>query len=274
MSRRTVRADCAADPAGALTFDLSLDAAPESVLLLRNRGAAGRLPGGTVRLPLSRSGDGLLRAVLPSTTELPEGRWDAYVEEPGAEDTVTLLPGLRDLRALVDRAPGIGPSGIGSRVPYPTLDGRLAVRCWLRAPHAEAGDVGLDASHLTVQGVLYGVEAGEGAEVEARLPGEPERAHRVPLTSSGGPGGAFAFTLPYAPLTAEPVREEQLWQLWLIPAEGAKGVRISRILDDVWSRKKSFVYPGRPAAKGVVAAPCYTDDNDLCVRLKPVPDGS
>ncbi|MFJ1594620.1 transferase [Kitasatospora albolonga] len=266
----TVRADCAADPAGALTFDLAPAAAPgpEAVLLLRRRGAAGSRPGGTVRLPLSRSAPGRLRAVLPHSTVLPEGRWDAYVEEPGTERTLTVEPGLRDLRALVDRTPATGTATISSRVPYPTLDGRLAVRCWLRAPHAEAGAIRLGPSGMTVEGVVYGVTAGEGAVVEARLPGDPAQLHRVPLTASGGPGG-FAFTLPYAPLVTAPVREEQLRQLWLVPSAGADAVRISRILDDVWSRKKSFVYPGRPAADGVSAVPCYTDDNDLCVRLTP-----
>lgn len=124
---------------------------------------------------------------------------------------------------------------------------------------------------MTAEGVLYGVAVGEGAVAEARLPGEPERVHRVPLTASGGPGGAFAFTLRYAALVTAPVLGERLWQLWLVPSAGVDAVRVSRILDDVWSRKKSFVYPGRPAADGVSAAPCYTADNDLCVRLTPGP---
>lgn len=266
----TVRADCAADPAGALTFDLAPATAPgpEAVLLLRRRGAAGT----TVRLPLTSTAPGRLRAVLPPSADLPEGRWDAYVEEPGSEDTLTVLPGLRDLRALVDRAPDTGTATIRSRVPYPTLDGRLALRCWVRAPHAEAGAIRVGPSGMSAEGELYGVEAGEGAVVEARLPGEPgepARVHRVPLTTSGQPGGGFAFTLPYAPLATGPVPEEQLWRLWLIPSAGAKAVRISRILDDVWSREKTFVYPGRPVADGVLATPCYSAANDLCVRLVP-----
>ncbi|PCG84763.1 transferase [Streptomyces sp. WZ.A104] len=269
-----VRADCAADPAGALTFDLAPAAAPDpdAVLLLRRRGAAGSRPGGKVRLPLSRSGPGRrLRAVLPPTTALPEGRWDAYVEEPGGEGTRTVEPGLRDLRALVDRSPDTRTPEVSARVPYPTADGRLALRCWVRAPHAEAGAISVGPSGMTAEGVLYGVTAGETAVVEARLPGEPERVHRFPLSSPGAPSGGFSFALPFAALVTGPVRGEQLWQLWLVPAERAAGVRISRILDDVWSRNKSFVYPGRAAADGVLATPCYTADNDLCVRLASSP---
>lgn len=272
-----VRADCAADPAGTLTFDFDLTVpaslpapAPASVLLLRRRGAAGRRPGGTVRIPLGESGPGRLRAVLPASTGLSEGRWDAYVEDPGAETVRTVEPGLRDLRALVDRSPDTGAASVSARVPYPTADGRLAVRCWVRAPHAEAGAVVVGPDGMTVEGALYGVAVGEGAVVEARLPGDPARAHRFPLAPDG-PSGGFAFTLPYGPPAEGPVCEAQLWQLWLVPAAGAAGVRISRILDDVWSRHKSFVYPARAAAPGVLATPCYTADNDLCLRLEPGP---
>lgn len=263
-----VRADCAADPAGALTFDLAPAATvpgPEAVLLLRRRGATGT----TVRLPLTSTAPGRLRAVLPPSADIPEGRWDTYVEEPGSEHTLTVLPGLRDLRALVDRTPDTGTATIRSRVPYPTLDGRLALRCWVRTPHAEAGAIRVGPSGMSAEGELYGVEAGEGAVVEARLPGEPARVHRVPLTASGQPGGGFAFTLPYAPLADGPVTEERLWRLWLIPSPGAKAVRISRILDDVWSREHTFVYPSRPVADGVLATACYSAANDLCVRLTP-----
>lgn len=268
MTTATVRADCVADPAGTLTFELALAPAPGpgAVLLLRRRGGAGT----TVRLPLSTTAPGRLRAVLEPATELPEGWWDTYVEEPGSEHTPAVLPGLRDLRTLVDRTPDAATATVRWRVPYPTLDGRLAVRSWVRAPHAEAGAIRVSRSGMSVEGVLYGSGAGEGAVVEARLQQDPARLHRVPLTATGEPGG-FAFTLPYAPLVTGPLAGEQLWGLWLIPAPGAKAVRISRILDDVWTRHKTFVYPGRPVAEGAVATPCYTVGNDLCVRMEPGP---
>ncbi|MDQ0983673.1 transferase [Streptomyces sp. V2I9] len=271
MSPTAVRADCAADPGGTLTFHLTTPVAAAATLLLRRRGAAGAGPGGTVRIPLSGFGPGRSRAVLPASALLAEGRWDAYVEEPGAERARSVEPGLRDLRALVDRSPDTGAPGITARVPYPTADGRLALRCWVRAPHAEAGAVVAGPDGMTVEGVLYGITAEEGAAVQARLPGDPARVHTVPITLADGATGAFAFTLPYAPPAAGPVPETQLWQLWLVPAAGGERVRISRILDDVWSRHKSFVYPSVPAAPGVLATPCYTADNDLCLRLEPAP---
>ncbi|MEV6396951.1 hypothetical protein AB0M39_19550 [Streptomyces sp. NPDC051907] len=252
---KTPRADCIADSAGGVTFDVAGAGAPDAVLVLKRRG--GKTGADELRLPLTPSGDGTSRAVLPSTVELAEGRWDAYTDQGEA-----LEPGIRDLRALVDRAPDL--DRIAVRIPYPTADGRLAVRCWVRAPHAEAGDIVLAAEQgaMTVQGQLYGVELGEGAVAEARLR-SGDRVHQVPVT---GEGRAFGFTLPYQALAEQPVGKEQLWELWLRPAADAAGIKISRILDDVWDRKSIFVYP-KHTTDTCRAAPCYTGDNDLCVRL-------
>ncbi|MEU2674081.1 transferase [Streptomyces sp. NPDC007164] len=274
--QRTPKADCTAGPGGGITFDLDLgrredQEAPE--LLLRLRGAKGKGGDGhTVRLPLSPLRDGRLRAVLPGTAEPAEGRWDVYLREPGTQDgaAVAVEPGIRDLRLLVDQVPQSGRVAV--RIPYPTLDGRLAVRCWLRAPHAEAGPVTLDGHGMTVEGTLYGTGLGADARVEARPPGADGRVLRVPVT---GKEGTFAFTLPLDGLADGAVTEPRLWTLWLIPGTAedgpAGGVRISRILDDVWDRKKIFVYPGRSTGEGGRATPCYSTDNDLCVRLEPEP---
>ncbi|MFF8914465.1 transferase [Streptomyces sp. NPDC015032] len=280
--RPTPRADCTVGADGRIVFDLDLDLgsdryqdgeAPE--LLLRRRGAEGG-DGTTVRLPLSRLG-GRLRAVLPGTAEPAEGRWDVYVREPGTNDgeAVAVEPGIRDVRLLMDRTPDAGRIAVS--IPYPTADGRLAVRCWLRAPHAEAGPVTFGRDGMTVEGALYGTLLGDGARVEARRAGAPDRTCRVPVT---GEAGAFSFTLPLDRLVTGPVTERRLWTLWLVPgtADGAgtggkpvDGVRISRILDDVWDRRNSFVYPGCDVGEGARAVPCYSGDNDLCVRIEPAP---
>ncbi|MFF2008654.1 transferase [Streptomyces sp. NPDC058195] len=276
--RRAPRADCTVAPDGRITFDLDVHGAgrteaPE--LLLRLRGARGP-DAQTVRLPLGALDDGRLRAVLPATAEYAEGRWDVHLREADAGDdgAVAVEPGIRDLRRLVDPAPGTGRVAV--RIPYPTLDGRLAVRCWLRAPHAEAGAVTLDGASMTVQGRLHGARVRDGAQAEARQPGAAGRVVRAPVTASGE-DGTFAFTLPLDRLADGPVTAQQLWTLWLLPGgteEGpGTGVRVSRILDDIWDRKKIHVYPGRSTGPGTRATPCYSTDNDLCVRLEPEPAG-
>ncbi|WP_424860764.1 transferase [Streptomyces sp. MMS24-I29] len=299
--RRAPRADCVAGPDGSITFELDVPApgsdgpggqdglagqdgpgsahhgpgsgrddgeAPE--LLLRLRG--GRGDGAALRLPLTPVGEGRFRAVLPSTVEPAEGRWDVHVRRPGAGDDVetAVEPGIRDLRLLMDRVPEGGRVAV--RIPYPTVDGRLALHCWIRSPHAEAGPVTFEGNGMTVEGTLYGAALGDGAHVEARWTGAPDQVCRVP---AGGSDGAFAFTLPFGRLVDGPVRGERLWSLWLVPGTGAGeragAVRISRLLDDVWDRKNVFVYPGRDIGEGVRATACYTGDNDLCVRVGPGP---
>ncbi|MER6505003.1 transferase [Streptomyces sp. NPDC001455] len=278
--RRAPLADCVAGPDGSITFELDVPAcgtdgpgsgrdggeAPE--LLLRLRG--GRGDGAVLRLPLAPVEEGRFRAVLPSTVEPAEGRWDVHVRRPGAGDggETAVEPGIRDLRLLMDRVPEGGRVAV--RIPYPTADGRLALHCWIRSPHAEAGPVTFEGNGMTVEGTLYGVALGDGAHVEARRTGAPDRVCRVP---ADGSDGAFAFTLPFDRLVDGPVRDERLWSLWLVPGAGerAGAVRISRLLDDVWDRKNVFVYPGRDIGEGARATPCYTGDNDLCVRVGPGP---
>ncbi|MEU6017855.1 transferase [Streptomyces sp. NPDC047515] len=270
--RLTPRADCTAGPDGEIAFDLdpglrAEGKAPE--LLLRLRGGKGAADG-TLRLPLSPLGDGRLRAELPSALEPAEGRWDVYLCKPGEDEGVAVEPGIRDLRLLMDRTPRTGR--IVVRIPYPTVDGRLALHCWIRSPHAEAGPVTFDRDAMTVEGTLYGTGLGDDARVEARVAGTTERVCRVPVT---GKKDTFSFTLPLDRLAAGPVTGKQLWTLWLIPGTStgapADGVRISRLLDDVWDRKNIYVYPGRGVGEGVRATPCYSAENDLCVRIEPGP---
>ncbi|MCI3225473.1 hypothetical protein [Streptomyces sp. NP-1717] len=260
-------AHCAADAAGNIVLDLAGDPGDPgaaSELVLRRRG--GRTPADEVRLRLTGR-----RAVLDHGTPVAEGRWDiVHVAEHGDREGQPVRPGARDVRALVDRVPGDGPVTV--RVPYPTADGRLAVRSWVRSPHAEAGAIHLADGAMTVRGVLYGAEPGHGAAAEARCgtgsreSGTAPRTHRVPLT--GGPGGGFGFTLPYAALAGRPVTARQFWDLWLLPSPGAPAVRLARILDDVWDRGNVYVYPAH-RADGWLAAPCYSGDNNLRVRLDP-----
>ncbi|MGW6606080.1 hypothetical protein [Streptomyces sp. NPDC055036] len=271
-------ADCIADSAGGITFDITDAARPGATLVLRRRVGGPRSAGDQeVRLPLTGPVGAVgaeptrLRAVLPSTVELAEGHWDIFA---GASGYQPVRPGIRDVRALIDRVPGAGP--VAARVPYPTADGRLALRAWLRAPHAEAGTVRCEPAGMSVEGVLYGTELGEHARAEARLRGG-DRTHRVAVT---GRGGVFAFTLPYGPLAegpggpGGPGEERRRWDLWLLPAPDAAGIRISRILDDIWDKRAIHVYPAHgvsPAhgTEGWLAAPGYTHDNDFCVRLDP-----
>ncbi|WP_338675675.1 hypothetical protein V1460_23950 [Streptomyces sp. SCSIO 30461] len=264
--RRPPRADCLADSTGTVTFTWEGSTADGDALVLRRRGA-GTGPDGIVRLPLTERGSGRVGAVLSGAVDLAEGQWDAFTG-----DGTAVAAGIRDLRAFIDRVPEPGPVAV--RLPYPEADGRLAVRAWVREPHAEAGDIEVGPGAFTVAGVLYGARLGAGAKVEARL-GDKVRGFAVT-----GEAEYFRCTVRYADLVGdteaadaagvETTVGQQLWTLWLHPAaESARKVRISRLLDDIWNRKDIYVYPAHQSA-GYRAVPGYTGANDLCVRLMPL----
>ena len=302
---RRPHADCTADSAGGLTFDVRLtdktnktnktnkaggaagasDAVTTAVattgdaaLLLHRRGGGGG-PADTVRLPLGLAGtDGTLRAVLPSIMTLPEGRWDAYLALADAEPQ-RLLPGVHDLRSLIDRVPRQGRTWLGVRIPYATKYGNLTVRSWLRWPHAEAGRLRVEDGRLLLHGGLYGARLGATARLEARTrDAAASRTVSVPASRDAGvgigeygPGEAesasdFTAELPLAALPSE----HRVWDLWLRPEEGAEPVRVARLLDDVPDKRQIFSYPPQRVSGtdgDRVVRPYYTLDNDLSVRV-------
>ncbi|QQM47114.1 hypothetical protein JEQ17_36320 [Streptomyces liliifuscus] len=256
-------ADCIADSAGGLTFDIA-DPGPgatagDTHLVLRHRDGLQE-----VRLPLTPAADGRLRAALPSSVELPEGRWDAYAQLADSEPQ-RLAPGLNDLRSLVDRVPSGARGHVAVRIPYGTKHGNLSVRSWLRAPHAEAGELRIGKGELGVRGQVYGVELTPDAYAELRGREEPETVVRAEVIPDQA---RFGLTVAYSGLT------EGVWDLWLRPAgETGPRVRIARLLDDIADKKPIFSYPTvtvETAYGPVEAGPYYTSDNDLSVTVTAV----
>ncbi|GAU66314.1 hypothetical protein SSP35_02_06870 [Streptomyces sp. NBRC 110611] len=276
-----LRADCIADSAGGLTFDLTVpqDAAGvwSAALVLRRPGGDGA--DDEVRLPLGPNGAGRLRAVLPSTVALAEGRWNAYADLGDGREPRPLQLGTNDLSSLVDRRPLAGIGRLGVRIPYATTFGSLALRSWLRGPHAEAGDIHLAPDGMTVSGRLYGAVPAAGARAEARArrtAGAPDAAPATVTAPLAVDGADFTFTLSYEELAGHWETGGRRWDLWLRPAEGAHPVRLARLLDDVADKKQAVSYPALPvraAAGPLRIGPYYTLDNDLAIRVTG-PDGS
>ncbi|RLL66132.1 hypothetical protein [Streptomyces sp. Z26] len=304
--RARLRADCTADSAGGLTFDVALrDGSAgdrwDAALLLERRGPGGDgppygdgdpydlgdgpadpfAPGEVtdaadhwVRLPLFPSGDDRLRAALPSTMTLAEGRWDAYVAL-GEETPRRLLPGALELRPLGDRDPSAHRTWLGVRIPYASRNGGLAVRAWLRWPHAELADLSVADGGLRLRGRLFGAALDDGARVEAWPRGGAGERVTAGVRGAGGPD--FTATLCLDTLLAtvpgsggEDRAGPAVRDVWLRPAEGAAPVRVGRILDDVPDKKRTCPHPPHRTADGT-ATPYYTRDNDLAVRLERPP---
>lgn len=255
----TPRADCVADFAGGLTFQVPDrgETGPAHLLLVLRDGE------GEVRLPLTPAGDGVLRAALPSSADVPEGFWDVYLQT--AEDEPRRLsPGVNDLRSLVDRAPAASSERIAVRIPYGTKHGNLTIRSWERSPHAEAGELHIGEGRLEVTARLYGTEPTTGAYAELTDQNGVLTAVRTDLTAHGDTG-EVRFTVAYGAL------RPGHWDLWLRPGgEDGPKVRVARLLDDVVDKHPVFVYPrSRPeSAHGPVEGePYYTAHNDLSVTV-------
>ncbi|MFD0053997.1 hypothetical protein ACWEDZ_10500 [Streptomyces sp. NPDC005047] len=258
-----LRADCVGDSAGGLTFDVAARGnTGAALLILRRRDTDAEE---TVSLPLAPAAEGLLRAALPSSVALPEGRWDAYAALSDGEPR-RLVPGVTDLRSLAARTPGGLLGHVAVRIPYATRQGNLTVRSWLRAPHAETAELGLVDGGLTVRGRVYGTQptADAHAELRARTAtdGEGGGVRRVDVVTDRAD---FDFTVRYDTLAPGD------WDLWLRPA-GVSGpvVRLARLLDDVADKRPVLTYPRARVLTpdGLVeAGPYYTDDNDLSLSV-------
>ncbi|MEU2248334.1 hypothetical protein [Streptomyces sp. NPDC019224] len=250
---------------------LPLPASARPRLLLQLRPKKGK-PEETSRcLDLEAAGQDQWRAVLEAAPALEEGRWDAYVVGAPGGDRVPLLPGLRELRTLVSGGGGLGVMPLAVRIPYATKDGRLAVRAWRRAAHAEAGRIVLGGDSMTVTARLFGARPGEGAVVSLHRRGQGSAPVQIALRAEGDQD--FSFTVAYEELLAEaggPAAGEApvVWDVYVRPATGASRIRVARLLDDIADRKAVFVYPATTLGE-VSARPYYTLDNDLSVEITP-----
>lgn len=245
---------------------LPLPGSAQPRLLLRLRPKKGE-PEETGRdLALEPAGQDEWQAVLEAAPALEEGRWDAYVVGAPGGDRVPLLPGPRDLRSLVSVGGDVRVMPLAVRIPYATKDGRLAVRAWRRAAHAEAGRIIVAGDSMTVTARLFGARFGEGAVVSLKRRGQRSAATEIALRAEGDQD--FSFTVGYQGLLAAAGEAAAVWDVYVRPATGAPRIRVARLLDDIADRKQVFVYPSTPLG-AVSARPYYTLDNDLSVELAP-----
>ncbi|WP_445067953.1 hypothetical protein [Streptomyces sp. SAS_281] len=248
---------------------LSGSAAAHPRLLLQPRPKKGRPEEAGRSLVLEAVGTDEWQTVLEAEPALDEGRWDAYVVPGPGEDRVPLLPGLRDLRGLVSGGDDVQGGPVAVRIPYATKDGRLAIRAWRRATHAEAGRITVGPDAMTVKARLYGAGLGEGAEVSLNRRGRESAVARTSLSAGGGQD--FSFTVAYADLLAEVAGGTPVvWDVFVRPSAGAPRVRVARLMDDIADRKTVFVYPATRVG-GASVRPYYTLDNDLSVEAAPRP---
>ncbi|CAL9346138.1 hypothetical protein SUDANB1_00365 [Streptomyces sp. enrichment culture] len=260
-----LRADCATDSDGRITFRLPPVPGAHPQLLLSLRPKKGRSETTRHLLDLESDGsDGHRHAVLEPHPALDEGRWDVYLlPEPGAERR-RLRPGLRDLRSLVDGHLRDRPAPVAVRIPYVTKDGFLALRAWRRTAHAEARAIDVTDRAMTVTARLHGAELQADATVRLRLRGT-DTVRTVRLRTDDDARG-FSFTVGPGDLADGGGGAARVWDAFVRPTDGAPPIRVGRLLDDVADRKHVYVYPA-VETDGSALRPYYTVDNDLAIEV-------
>ncbi|MFF9776203.1 glycosyltransferase family 4 protein [Streptomyces sp. NPDC013978] len=233
-----------------------------------------------VRVPVLPSADApgaVARATLhPAEHTLAEGRWDCYVAPRGTDKRVRLGARLVEQAALVGQAPRVDERGVGAWIPYPTVDGFLALRTWLRPAHAEIDAVEVGEGAVTVTGTVLGdaepLAAGVGEGAVVRVASRADSAYDFTVAAWVVGERGFRFTVPYAELMARRSVEHDLWDLRL------GDVPVGRIGGDVVERRKTDLVPGQVfehRERGVTRVrPYFTVNNELALSAKDVDGGA
>ncbi|NVK79625.1 glycosyltransferase [Streptomyces morookaense] len=193
---------------------------------------------------------------------LGEGRWDLHVVREEDRARRRVVSHLAEGKGLLTVEP-LPDAPFTWWVPYPTVDGYLALRAWHRPAHAEARSIRTGEDAFTVEGTLHGAEFGDGGTPV--LVGTPrtDSAAEVTVDAEATGKAAFRVTVPYERLKAARGGDESTtWDLALVPAPGAEPVRLGRLVGDIVDRNKTDIYP---TIAGV--HPYFTMSSDLAVNL-------
>ncbi|WKU45430.1 glycosyltransferase family 4 protein [Streptomyces sp. VNUA116] len=192
---------------------------------------------------------------------LGEGRWDLHVVRGDDGARRRVVSHLAEGRGLVELEPLPG-APFTWWVPYPTVDGFLALRAWNRPVHAEARTIRQDETALTVEGTLHGAEFADGTEPVLVATPRAETADRVTAEVTAADSTTFRVTVPYAELRhARGTGEENtVWDLALRLTPDGEPVKVARLIGDIVDRNKTDLYPKVDGIK-----PYFTVNSDLAI---------
>ncbi|RNF79174.1 glycosyltransferase family 4 protein [Streptomyces botrytidirepellens] len=200
--------------------------------------------------------------------DLAEGRWDVHVVRSSDGVRRRVMCRFAEGRGLVGLDPLPG-SPFTWWIPYPTVDGYLALRAWRRPAHAEARVIRAEADGLVVEGTLHGARF--AADAAASVLATP-RGAALPFTAGVTALDAtrFRFTVPYERIHA--ARGDQKgtagWDLTLRKTpDSTTAIRIGRVIGDILDRHKTDLHP---VTHGV--RPYLGKSGDLAITCAPQED--
>ncbi|WP_149183148.1 glycosyltransferase family 4 protein [Streptomyces sp. TRM49041] len=185
--------------------------------------------------------DGTL--TIPSGEDLTEGNWVCHAEHPATGTRAPLTARAVDQRGSLHAAERIAPgAGVRHLVPYRRAPQHLLeLRSWVRAVHAEAGDIEVTDQDVTVTGRLIG-PADRVVDRPQLVLRRYDSHEEVVVTGAWLPDRRFRITLPWAEPAGRRRREQDTWALWLRHADGQPPIKIARLLDDVVAKADVFAY--------------------------------
>ena len=201
--------------------------------------------------------------MLPSSTVLPEGRWNVYAEcSDGSR--LRAVAGVCDTRQAVGMELGSVTGPVARRLPYETADRFLGVRTWLRHDHAEIDQVQPVEGILHLRGRLAAANGTDFAGdlrlvARSRLDGGPELV-MDPVPPSGP--GRFDLMLDLDALAAQRVTRHDDWDLYVEGVSSGVRARVARLGDDIADRKSVFHYP---------FTRCDVETDPLMSEISPAP---
>ncbi|MFI5629024.1 glycosyltransferase family 4 protein [Streptomyces sp. NPDC051664] len=200
-----------------------------------------RTGGGDVeeRFPVSAEGT----AVVPWRGGLPEAIWELSLRTADGHEVPLSVDGYGcDVRELLHvPLPRAGARAMELLLPHRSSDGRLRIRSVARASHVEVGDLAVTAQTVELQAEYWGGELGRGAQIEAVLRKDKSRVLTFPALA--GEGTRITSTVECGALVEEHAGTEQIWDVWLRPAEGAERVPLSKLATDVLQPINVFTFP-------------------------------
>ncbi|MET8326677.1 glycosyltransferase [Streptomyces sp. NPDC005181] len=188
-------------------------------------------------------------ALVPWRAGLPEGVWELSLRTSAGYEVPLTMGGLDcDVRDLlnVPLPRENGAPALELLLPHRDENGRLRIRSVVRDSHVEVDALAVDTRTVEVEAAYWGGGLGRGATLEAVHRQDGERVLTFPVSAADGL--RVRARVDCHLLVREHQGPEQIWDVWLRPAQGAARVQVGKLATDVLRPIGVFTFP-RPVLR-------------------------
>ncbi|MFI6060343.1 glycosyltransferase [Streptomyces sp. NPDC051286] len=182
--------------------------------------------------------------VIPWRGGLPAGTWELSIRTAVGHEVPLRTDGYGvDVRDLlnVPLPRENGAPAMELLLPHRGGNDRLRIRSVVRDSHVEVDTLMVSTETVEVEAGYWGGELGRGAVLEAVHRKDKKRVLSFPV--SAVEGRRIAARIDCMLLVKEHEGPEQIWDVWLRPAEGAPRVQLAKLATDVLEPIGVFTFP-------------------------------